>query len=154
MAARTLQLNTKKYNSLVPRQLLSFKSDRDIIYYEAEPGVKEHKLPTWLLLKRTQEVQSTPEVPATVTAVVAPTTPTPVRAPSAAPSSKPAGDRPVSAFETLQVLLALKLKKTISEVSSETTIKDLVGGKSAIQNEILGDLQKEFGTEPERYLIF
>lgn len=25
----------------------------------------------------------------------------------------------------------------------------MVGGKSALQNEILGDLQKEFGTEPE-----
>jgi fatty acid synthase subunit alpha len=148
MAARTLQLNTKKYNSLVPRQLLSFKSDRDIIYYEAEPGNdQKSRVPKWLLLKRAQELQTPVEVEK-----VAPPTPVPVRAaaaPTPSAATKPVGDRPVSAFETLQVLLAIKLKKPISEISSESTIKDLVGGKSAIQNEILGDLQKEFGSEPD-----
>ena len=146
MAARTLQLNTKKYNSLVPRQLLSFKSDRDILYYESEPGNDQKlKAPKWLLQRKVQEVApvvevASPQVPKHVPTKVA--QPTPV-------SSKPVGDRPVSAYETLQILLALKLKKSISEISGDSTIKDLVGGKSAIQNEILGDLQKEFGTEPD-----
>ena len=30
------------------------------------------------------------------------------------------------------------------------TIKDLVGGKSMLQNEILGDLQQEFASAPEK----
>jgi 3-oxoacyl-ACP reductase-like protein len=77
--------------------------------------------------------------------------PAPVSAPVVSiPVSKSAGPSvPVTAFEAIRVLLSIKLKKTLAEITTESTIKDLVGGKSAIQNEILGDLQKEFGTEPE-----
>lgn len=50
--------------------------------------------------------------------------------------------------EVLKILVQLKLKK---EVDSGSTIKELSGGKSTLQNEILADLQKEFGDAlPER----
>lgn len=43
------------------------------------------------------------------------------------------------------VLVASKLKKSLADISSKNCIKDLVGGKSTLQNEILGDLASEFG---------
>eukprot|EP01113_Clastostelium_recurvatum_P021328 TRINITY_DN2525_c0_g1_i1.p1 TRINITY_DN2525_c0_g1~~TRINITY_DN2525_c0_g1_i1.p1 ORF type:complete len:1737 (+),score=426.62 TRINITY_DN2525_c0_g1_i1:1-5211(+) len=46
-------------------------------------------------------------------------------------------------------MLALKLNRTLDEVPGTKSVKELVGGKSAVQNEILGELQKEFGAEPE-----
>jgi fatty acid synthase subunit alpha, fungi type len=40
----------------------------------------------------------------------------------------------------LNVIVAQKLKKKVEEVPLSKSIKDLVGGKSTLQNEILGDL--------------
>lgn len=49
------------------------------------------------------------------------------------------------------MLVALKTKKSLDEVQQSKSIKDLSGGKSTLQNEILADLQKEFGDRvPER----
>lgn len=42
------------------------------------------------------------------------------------------------------MVVAQKLKKSVDEVPLSKTVKELVGGKSTLQNEILGDLQKEF----------
>jgi len=54
-------------------------------------------------------------------------------------------DVPLTAKEVLHTLISHKLKKKPEEVSMSKTIKDLVGGKSTLQNEILGDLGAEFG---------
>ncbi|KAJ2798834.1 fatty acid synthase alpha subunit Lsd1, partial [Coemansia guatemalensis] len=46
---------------------------------------------------------------------------------------------------------AAPLKKPLDEVPVSKSVKELVGGKSTLQNEILGDLQKEFGSDvPEK----
>jgi fatty acid synthase subunit alpha len=74
-------------------------------------------------------------------------------APAVAPSSGPAAsipDEPLKAVDTLRVIVAQKLKKKVDEVSLSKSIKDLVGGKSTLQNEILGDLQLEFTSAPEK----
>eukprot|EP01135_Chromosphaera_perkinsii_P010233 Nk52_evm6s2062 gene=Nk52_evmTU6s2062 len=55
-------------------------------------------------------------------------------------------DFPVSALHVLRVVIADKLKKSIEEVGEDKSIKSLVGGKSTAQNEILGDIQQEFGS--------
>ncbi len=59
-------------------------------------------------------------------------------------------------FQTSQLRLRLsftfswsKSSKSLEAVSLSETIKDLVGGKSTVQNEILGDLGKEFGSTPK-----
>ncbi|KAG8694164.1 3-oxoacyl-[acyl-carrier-protein] synthase, partial [Ceratobasidium sp. 395] len=52
--------------------------------------------------------------------------------------------------DTLRVIIAQKLKKKVDEVPIGKAIKDLVGGKSTLQNEILGDLQLEFSSAPEK----
>ena len=82
---------------------------------------------------------------------VAVATAAPVAAPT--PSAGPAAtiaDEPLKAVETLRAIIAQKLKKSLDEISLSKSIKDLVGGKSTLQNEILGDLQLEFSSAPEK----
>lgn len=59
-------------------------------------------------------------------------------------------DAPIKAIDILTVIVAQKLKKRVDEVPLSKSIKDLVGGKSTLQNEILGDLQLEFSSAPEK----
>lgn len=42
-------------------------------------------------------------------------------------------------------MTAVRVKKSLSECGANATISGLVGGKSALQNELLGELQEEFG---------
>jgi fatty acid synthase subunit alpha len=56
-------------------------------------------------------------------------------------------DVPIKANDILNVIVAQKLKK-VEEVPLSKSIKDLVGGKSTLQNEILGDFQMEFTSAP------
>ncbi|GAD95795.1 fatty acid synthase alpha subunit FasA, putative, partial [Paecilomyces variotii No. 5] len=70
-------------------------------------------------------------------------------APSAGPAPQ-VEDAPVTAVDVLRTLVAQKLKKSLADVPLSKAIKDLVGGKSTLQNEILGDLGKEFGSTPEK----
>ncbi|CAD6892303.1 unnamed protein product, partial [Tilletia caries] len=76
----------------------------------------------------------------------APETSAPGPAAVAAPSPTPI----VSATDTIRAILAPKLKKPIADIPLSKAIKDMVGGKSTLQNELIGDLQLEFGSLPER----
>lgn len=74
-------------------------------------------------------------------------------APAPAASATPAtsvDDVPLKAIEILSVIVAQKLKKKVDEVPLSKSLKDLSGGKSTLQNEILGDLQLEFASAPEK----
>ncbi|KAJ5692047.1 Fatty acid synthase subunit alpha [Penicillium macrosclerotiorum] len=77
------------------------------------------------------------------------------------PVAEPAAATAVTAVDILRSLVAQKLKKSLADVPLSKAIKDLVGdaltlgcftslGKSTLQNEILGDLGKEFGSTPEK----
>lgn len=58
---------------------------------------------------------------------------------------------PFEAEELIRIIVALKTKKALEEIVPLKSIKDLSGGKSTLQNEILADLQKEFGDHvPDR----
>ncbi|KAJ1947505.1 fatty acid synthase alpha subunit Lsd1 [Linderina macrospora] len=60
-------------------------------------------------------------------------------------------DVPVQPLETIRALIAYKLKCSLSAIPADRPIKDFVGGKSTVQNEIIGDLQKEFKDDfPEK----
>ncbi|KAJ2158045.1 fatty acid synthase alpha subunit Lsd1 [Coemansia sp. RSA 552] len=60
-------------------------------------------------------------------------------------------EAPIEPLKVVQALVAYKLKLRLDAVPGSTTIKHLVGGKSTLQNEIIGDLQKEFaGDFPDR----
>ncbi|RAH78546.1 putative fatty acid synthase alpha subunit FasA [Aspergillus japonicus CBS 114.51] len=142
MAKRTLASKYEGYDAAtsVQRQILCYNKDAKEIYYDVDPVEEEADTPA--------EPAAGIPAPAAPAAVAA----APVAA-AAPPSAGPAAaieDAPVTAVDVLRTLVAQKLKKSLSDVPLSKAIKDLVGGKSTLQNEILGDLGKEFGSTPEK----
>ncbi|OCK86338.1 hypothetical protein K432DRAFT_421087 [Lepidopterella palustris CBS 459.81] len=141
MAKRTLASKYEAHDAAlsVQRQILCYNKDAKDIYYDVDP------------------VEDEPE-PASGTGDAAPAASSaPAARPAAAPpapvSSGPAAqvpDAPVTATDILRALVAQKLKKPLLDIPLTKAIKDLVGGKSTLQNEILGDIGKEFGSTPEK----
>ena len=141
VAMRTLKAKYEDEDDAVSRKrtiLYHAKYAREIYYLfedEAEAPAAE-----------SAEVSSAPAAtpaPASVAAPVA--APTPSAAPAAAIK-----DVPLKAVDILTSIIAQKLKKKVEEVPLSKSIKDLVGGKSTLQNEILGNLQLEFASAPEK----
>ncbi|KAG0084606.1 3-oxoacyl-[acyl-carrier-protein] synthase [Podila epicladia] len=133
MAQRTLKFKYEAYDDALTfqRSTLCTSKDAKEIYYAMD------------------NVESSSPAPAAA-AAPAPKTAAPaaVVAPAPVASAGPAAavaDAPIKAVEILHVIVAQKVKKTLEEIPLSKAIKDLVGGKSTLQNEILGDLQKEFG---------
>ncbi|PIA19567.1 fatty acid synthase [Coemansia reversa NRRL 1564] len=60
-------------------------------------------------------------------------------------SSGPIADVPLQALEVVQAIVAFKMKKALDDTSAHQNIKALATGKSTLQNEVVGNLQKEFG---------
>ncbi|KAJ1746765.1 fatty acid synthase alpha subunit Lsd1, partial [Coemansia sp. RSA 1821] len=90
------------------------------------------------------------EVPASIKSDTQPSKVTETHQPSAPVQQPPSAlveiaDAPISSLEAIRALIAYKLKLELDAVPASVAIKDLVGGKSTLQNEIVGDLQKEFG---------
>ncbi|PBP24006.1 fatty acid synthase subunit alpha [Diplocarpon rosae] len=140
MAKRTIASKYEAYDAAksVQRQILCYNKDAKEIYYDVDP------------------VEDEPE-PAATTSTPAASTPSLSGAPAVAapppPNAGPAAqvpDAPVGAVDIVRALIAQKLKKPLLEIPLSKAIKDLVGGKSTLQNEILGDLGKEFGSTPEK----
>ncbi|KAJ9300279.1 hypothetical protein DTO271G3_2396 [Paecilomyces variotii] len=141
MARRTIASKYEAYDAAtsVQRQILCYNKDAKEIYYDVDPVEDE------------PEPEAAPAASASPAAAAAPAAAAPAAAP--APSAGPAPqieDAPVTAVDVLRTLVAQKLKKGIADVPLSKAIKDLVGGKSTLQNEILGDLGKEFGSTPEK----
>ncbi|KAF2396135.1 hypothetical protein EJ06DRAFT_500524 [Trichodelitschia bisporula] len=139
MAKRTLASKYEARDAALSlqRQILCYNKDAKDIYYDVDP------------------VEDEPEPEASTSAPTASSGPAPVAAVAVAPpaGSGPAAsvpDEPVTATDIIRAIVAQKLKKSLSEIPLSKAIKDLVGGKSTLQNEILGDLGKEFGSTPEK----
>ena len=90
-----------------------------------------------------------PDVPVATAPVTPVTTSTAVSTPSSGPVAS-IEDVPIKAIDILLVIVAQKLKKCVDKLLLSKSIKDLVGVKSTLQNEILGDLQQEFASAPEK----
>ncbi|KAK4236034.1 fatty acid synthase subunit alpha [Achaetomium macrosporum] len=143
MAKRTLAAKYQAHDAAksVQRQILCYNKDAKEIYYDVDP-VEEEPEP------------AAPEASSSSVPAAAPTAAAP--APAAAPPPPSAGpaaqvpDAPVQAVDIVRALVAQKLKKPVQDIPLSKAIKDLVGGKSTLQNEILGDLGKEFGSTPEK----
>ncbi|KAF2027414.1 hypothetical protein EK21DRAFT_114904 [Setomelanomma holmii] len=141
MAKRTLASKYEAHDAArsVQRQILCYNKDAKDIYYDVDP-VEEEPEPA----------ASSGDAPAASSGA-----PAAAAAPIAAPAANagPAAqvpDVPVTATDILRALVAQKLKKPLMDIPLSKAIKDLVGGKSTLQNEILGDLGKEFGSTPEK----
>uniref|UniRef100_K3WEQ6 Fatty acid synthase subunit alpha n=1 Tax=Globisporangium ultimum (strain ATCC 200006 / CBS 805.95 / DAOM BR144) TaxID=431595 RepID=K3WEQ6_GLOUD len=146
MALRTLQVGDFPD---APRQILWYKRDREVVHFEEEssnPSASEYAraLAEAAAALEAPVVEAAAEPEVTVVAVAPPAA---VHMPAPVVHAAPAAveDAPVSALHILRVLLAIRLNKELSEISADTDVKTLCAGKSAVQNEILGDLEKEFG---------
>ncbi|KAK4125893.1 hypothetical protein N657DRAFT_591730 [Parathielavia appendiculata] len=142
MAKRTLAARYEAYDAAksVQRQILCYNKDAKEIYYDVDP-VEDEPEPA-----PAQASSSSSGAPAPAAASAAAAAPPP---PTAAPAAQ-VPDAPVQAIDIVRALVAQKLKKPVQDIPLSKAIKDLVGGKSTLQNEILGDLGKEFGSAPEK----
>ena len=143
MATRTFKAKYETQDNSVchTRQILCHSKNTKEVYYQFED---EPEAPAENEAEREPAAAgaapTVPVAPVAVTAFVAP----------------PAGgaaaieDTPFKATDVLLTIVAQKLKKKVDEVPLSKSIKDLVGGKSTMQNEILGDLQLEFTSAPEK----
>ncbi|EGV60278.1 3-oxoacyl-[acyl-carrier-protein] synthase [Yamadazyma tenuis] len=156
MASRTIKAKYESFDAALSlqRQVLCYSKDANQIYYTPDPADLESDKPS-ITKSLNANKADTPAATATESAPAAsPAAPVPAQAPAPVPA--PSGpvasvaDEAVSAGLIVQVLVAQKLKKPLDAVPMSKAIKDLVNGKSTVQNEILGDLGKEFGSTPEK----
>ncbi|KAF9648674.1 fatty acid synthase [Thelephora ganbajun] len=139
MATRTLKAKYEAGDDSVSRTraiLCHAKNTKEVYYQFEDEAAAEDRAPE----------PPAASVPAPIVTVQAPVTAAP--APVAAAVS--VQDAPIKSLEILTVIIAQKLKKPANEVPLSKSIKDLVGGKSTLQNEILGDLGQEFSSAPEK----
>ncbi|PGH20062.1 hypothetical protein AJ80_03712 [Polytolypa hystricis UAMH7299] len=87
---------------------------------------------------------------AAAAATPAAASPKPAAPTAKAPSARNVSDAPISAKDVVVTIIAQKLKKSYGEIPAKKTIKQLAGGRSTLENEIVGDLDAEFGSIPER----
>ena len=163
MAKRTLAAKYEAYDAArsVQRQILCYNKDAKDIYYDVDPVEDEPAAPA---PSGGDSAPAPSGAPAAAPAAAA------SRPQSSAGPAAAVADAPVGAVDILRALVAQKLKKPLMDIPLSKAIKDLVGGKtghvfrvkwvqtadiertgkSTLQNEILGDLGKEFGSTPEK----
>jgi fatty acid synthase subunit alpha len=143
MAKRTLASKYEAHDAAlsVQRQILCYNKDAKDIYYDVDPVEDEPEAAP--AASGGAPAAAAPSAPAAAATVAA------APAPGAGPAAQ-VPDAPVTATDILRALVAQKLKKPLMDIPLSKAIKDLVGGKSTLQNEILGDLGKEFGSTPEK----
>ncbi|KAF1814693.1 fatty acid synthase alpha subunit [Eremomyces bilateralis CBS 781.70] len=141
MAKRTIASKYDAHDAArsVQRQILCYNKDARDIYYDVEPEEEE---PAPATGAGAENASGAPSAPVPVAQVAAPSQ-------NAGPAAA-VPDEPVTATDIVRTLVAQKLKKPVADIPVTKAIKDLVGGKSTLQNEILGDLGKEFGSTPEK----
>lgn len=158
------QAKFERFIEVGPSPTLSGMATRTLkAKYEAQDGAISLKREIYCHAKHQKEVyylfedEVADEAPApaaptsSAPAAQASSAPAPVAAP--APSAGPAAaveDAPPKAVDTVRIIVAQKLKKQASEIPLAKSLKELSGGKSTLQNEILGDLQIEFASAPEK----
>ncbi|ODO06611.1 hypothetical protein I350_03968 [Cryptococcus amylolentus CBS 6273] len=140
MATRTLKAKYEAQDGAtsLDRAILCHAKNYKEVYYAFEDEAEEAPAPA---------AGSSAPAPAAAAAPVA-AAPAPVAA-SAGPAAA-VEDAPPKAVDTVRVIVAQKLKKQASEIPLSKSLKELSGGKSTLQNEILGDLQVEFASAPEK----
>lgn len=152
MAAKTLNSGYKSHDVALGlrRELLSYKKDASAIYYDTsdqEPEVKPAAAPSQ---------SPAPAASQTLASAAPAPTPAPVAA-APAPAEAPAGpvtvsvpDTPVTPQDVITTLISVALSKQPTDIPQDQTLKSLCGGRSTVQNEIIGNLTKELGSLPDQ----
>ncbi|KAF4634034.1 hypothetical protein G7Y89_g4072 [Cudoniella acicularis] len=131
----------------IQRQLLNLKYNANDIYYTtAESAEAPKQEPPKANTKPTAQVPS----PEPALAPPTPSGPLPGQSGPGSAVIATAEDVSVKAEDIILTIIAQKLKKSTRDISLSSTIKTLVGGRSTLENEIVGDLLSEFSTIPER----
>ncbi|RDL30472.1 Fatty acid synthase alpha subunit [Venustampulla echinocandica] len=144
LASRYQQMDNARH---IKRKLLYYGKDAQEICYEGDQKPEQAtKKPT--PKKADTKVEAKKDTPA-------PPPPPPAVPTQAPPQSAPAAashvdDIPVSARDIVMTIIAMKLKKSFEEIPLTKNIKQLVGGRSTLENELVGDIGTEFGSTPER----
>ncbi|KAI0151736.1 putative fatty acid synthase alpha subunit FasA [Xylariaceae sp. FL1272] len=128
----------------IEREFLSINNldDARKIYYDYEEETKAPiKTEASVPVLASSEPTTTAAAPAPVPAPIAVAAPTPTAATTV--------DKEFTATDVIISLVAQKLRKAFDEVPLGDTIASLSGGKSTLQNELLGDLGAEFGDMPD-----
>ncbi|KAJ2805127.1 fatty acid synthase alpha subunit Lsd1 [Coemansia guatemalensis] len=164
MASRTLRAS--EFDDLEV-SLLHVDRDKEAAYYLYQDRVAPSSAPTAEASKQqdaetTQPSQAKTEAPAIAADAVAAATsavtdvadnssaqPSQGPAPAAETGTDSSGliaDVPLQALEVVQAIVAFKMKKALDDTPAKQNIKALSAGKSTLQNEVVGNLQKEFGS--------
>lgn len=130
MARRTLASKYEAYDAAqsLQRQILCYNKDAKEIYYDVDLVEEEETKP--------EEASGSSPAPAAGAAPQAA-----VAVPAGPAPSGPVAqvdDAPVQAVDVVRSIIAQKLKKSMADIPLSKAIKDLVNGKSTLQNEILG----------------
>jgi fatty acid synthase subunit beta len=142
MATRTLKAKYEAQDGAISlqRQIYCHAKHQKEVYYLFEDEAVE------------EAPAASSSAPASSAPAASSSAPAPVAAPVAASAGPAAAveDAPPKAVDTVRIIVAQKLKKQASEIPLAKSLKELSGGKSTLQNEILGDLQVEFISAPEK----
>ncbi|KAI1414021.1 putative 3-oxoacyl-synthase [Hypoxylon sp. FL1857] len=139
MAKKTLgqfNLESDAVNG-IKRSLLSTSANYDDLRYDVppppEPELRETRKPESDSASVAETSKSAPEAPVASTAA------------PLAKADTPVPDVPITALESVTALVSSSLKKPASDIKLDDSIKAVSGGRSIVQNEIIGDMLEEFG---------
>ncbi|KAI1475651.1 putative 3-oxoacyl-synthase [Daldinia eschscholtzii] len=120
----------------IKRSLLSTSSNYDDLRYDLPPPPEP---------ERVEKPKSESHSEATLKTDI----PTPEAPPDSTSiqtkADSPITDTPITALESVKALIASNLKKPSSDIKLDESIKGVSGGRSIVQNEIIGDMLEEFG---------
>ncbi|KAG9235156.1 3-oxoacyl-synthase [Amylocarpus encephaloides] len=125
------------------RKLLCYGKDAKEICYEGAQEPEVPKKPARSKGVDKVENQSKDETNSPPLATV-------IRPPPQPMNIKRIEDVTISAREIVITVIAQKLKKPYADIPLTQNIKQLVGGRSTLENELVGDLCAEFGATPDR----
>lgn len=140
MAKKTLgqfNLESDTVNG-IKRSLLSTSSNYDDLRYDIPPPTAEPKVTE--TQKSNGGFQPDPK-----TSKPVPEEPILRGPPPSTNADAQIPDAPITALEAVRALIASSLKKSASDVKLDDSIKAISGGRSIVQNEIIGDMLEEFG---------
>ncbi|KAI1106179.1 putative 3-oxoacyl-synthase [Jackrogersella minutella] len=120
----------------IKRSLLSTSANYDDLRYDIPPPTEPETIE-----KQKTETGSEPVPEASKHA------PDPLVTQAAPPAKadSPIPDAPITALDSVKALVASSLKKQASDIKLDDSIKGISGGRSIVQNEIIGDMLEEFG---------
>ncbi|KAJ2495943.1 fatty acid synthase alpha subunit Lsd1, partial [Coemansia sp. RSA 1972] len=145
MAAKTLAVVSKTKRA----ELLHVERDHGAVYYvQPESRLLDNSnAATTVTSTHGSETQlDTPAKPDLNPANSKPSQP-PLQQQAVPETNVPIVDQPIPVLDVILAIVAFKMKRPLGDVSAQHSIKHMAAGKSIFQNEVVGDLQKEFGNK-------